>query len=146
MRDNSRATYLVHLPDGSELGPATLEDLRAWANAGVVTETTAVSVVGLEVRVPAVTVQGLFGNAPSSSHPSVVRVIGVPFEPTLTPPTKGPSQVAVADADRGESQTKGFYRIVVRLDDWLERSVILFALIVFVILLFVTVPNCMRSL
>ncbi|MBN8690844.1 MAG: hypothetical protein J0L72_08635 [Armatimonadetes bacterium] len=72
MTHNPGTSYLVHMPDGSELGPASLDDLCVWVEAGVVSKTTALSIVGSEVRVPAVSIQGLFGptSAPAPVQPS----------------------------------------------------------------------------
>ena len=83
---NQPATYLVHLPDGSELGPASLDDLRAWVAAGVVGKTTALSLVGTEARIPAVTVQGLFGQADAPTASPAVQ----PQQPQGPPPTLSP--------------------------------------------------------
>ena len=83
MTSNSDTTYLVHLPDGSELGPASLDDLRAWVAAGVIGKTTALSLVGTEARIPAVTVQGLFGQADAPTASPAVQ----PQRPQAPPPT-----------------------------------------------------------
>ncbi|MBX7132453.1 MAG: hypothetical protein K1X67_07220 [Fimbriimonadaceae bacterium] len=66
--DKSDTSYLVRLPDGTELGPASLDDLRAWAAAGVIERTTSVQVVGTETRIPAATVLGIFSSSASSSE------------------------------------------------------------------------------
>ena len=86
MTSNSDKTYLVHLPDGSELGPASLDDLRAWVAAGVIGKTTALSLVGTEARIPAVTVEGLFGRVDVPTTPPAVH----PQRPQAPPPTLSP--------------------------------------------------------
>ena len=65
---DSVTTYLVHLADGSELGPASLDDLRAWVQAGVVKQTTSIQVVGTDKRVPAAIVSGLFEPVSASAQ------------------------------------------------------------------------------
>ena len=105
MIDNSGTTYLVHLPDGNELGPASLDDLRAWVEAEVVGKTTALSLVGSEARFPAVTVPGLFGrgDAPTSS-PALQPQQPLPPPPTLSSiaeRTQSPGSAIQAATGRG---------------------------------------------
>lgn len=91
---NSGTTYLVHLADGGELGPASLDDLRAWVEAGVVGKTTALSLAGSEVRIPAVSVQGLFGQTSVGPTTSASAQPQQPPPPSLAEsPTIEPAQL-----------------------------------------------------
>ena len=104
MRDNSGATYLVHLPDGSELGPASLEDLRAWAEAGAIERTTSVQAVGTEVRVPAATVPGIFEPVPSTAQSQSVKQTSVPSPQEASPASFTPDPLTT-DGTRPSAAT-----------------------------------------